>query len=183
MPITFECSCGRKFRTADENAGRSATCPDCRARLVVPAAALAAPPVRSPVLPPPVPVDELPARAGAAFDSQSEEVVPVPRRPADPPPYGRPRRDDPYNRDDDYGRRRPTYSRDDDIDRIVKRPPPARSGGPTNAGALAGMAMMAGAVVWFFGAGLLFDVWFFYPPILFVIGLITFFKGLASGRV
>ena len=50
----------------------------------------------------------------------------------------------------------------------------------TDKGAIAGILMMVGAVVWFFGAGLLFDLWFFYPPILFVIGFICFVKGLAN---
>jgi hypothetical protein len=42
--------------------------------------------------------------------------------------------------------------------------------------------MMLGAVVWFVG-GLFFDIIFFYPPILFVIGLVAFFKGMLSGNV
>ena len=37
--------------------------------------------------------------------------------------------------------------------------------------------MMVGAVVWF-GLGLLADRIFFYPPIMFVLGLISFIKGL-----
>jgi hypothetical protein len=40
---------------------------------------------------------------------------------------------------------------------------------------------MAVAVVWFI-AGLMNDFLFFYPPILFVIGLIAFFRGLARGE-
>src|SRR5439155_123979 len=83
--------------TADENAGRTATCPDCRTKLIVPAgeAVPAAPPQ---VLPPPVP-DEEPAAAPDPYGVQSEEVTPVPRRPADAP-YRRPRRDDPDARAD-----------------------------------------------------------------------------------
>ncbi len=165
MPITFECSCGRKFRTSDENAGRSATCPECRTRLVIPATAVAAPPAPTP---PPLPVDE----PADAYPVPSEEVASVRRRPADAPPYGRPR-------DDAPGRRRPYYGRDDITDRIVKRPP-IRQGGPTNAGALAGLAMMVGAVVWFV-VGLFLNIIFFYPPFLFIIGMIAFIKGLASG--
>ena len=42
---------------------------------------------------------------------------------------------------------------------------------------LGGAAMMIGAVVWF-GLGLAAGYIFFYPPILFVIGLGTLIKGL-----
>jgi hypothetical protein len=177
MPITFQCQCGRKFRTADENAGRSATCPDCRTKLVVPAAAVEAVPSAPPaVLPPP-----LPEEAPDAERIQSEEVVPVPRRPADAAPYGRPRRDEPYDRRDDYPRRRPDYRRDDIRDRIIRRPPPSSSSGMTGVGIFGGIAMMIGAVVWFVG-GMALGIFFIYPPILFIIGLIAFIKGLSSRR-
>lgn len=42
---------------------------------------------------------------------------------------------------------------------------------------VSGLLMMVGAVVWFV-AGLAFDRIFFYPPILFIFGLIAFVKGL-----
>lgn len=42
---------------------------------------------------------------------------------------------------------------------------------------LGGIASMMGAIIWFF-AGLYFGYIFFYPPILFVLGLIAFIKGL-----
>lgn len=61
-----------------------------------------------------------------------------------------------------------------------KAPAPEKSGGWWGT-ALGGVAMMVIAVVWFFGALLLADRIFFYPPILFIIGLVTFFKGLFSG--
>jgi hypothetical protein len=53
-------------------------------------------------------------------------------------------------------------------------------GGILNGGAIGGILAMIGAVVWFV-AGLAADVIFFYPPILFIIGLVAFFKGLAQG--
>jgi hypothetical protein len=46
-----------------------------------------------------------------------------------------------------------------------------------NSGVGGGILAMIGAVVWFI-AGLMNGVLFFYPPILFVIGLGAFFKGL-----
>ena len=39
--------------------------------------------------------------------------------------------------------------------------------------------MMVGAAVWFF-VGLAAGIIFFYPPVLFVLGIISFFKGLFS---
>src|SRR5579883_3034765 len=53
--------------------------------------------------------------------------------------------------------------------------------GVFNSGMLGGMLAMGGAVVWFV-AGLAMYVIFFYPPILFVIGLAAFFKGLMGGN-
>jgi uncharacterized membrane protein YvbJ len=47
-------------------------------------------------------------------------------------------------------------------------------------GVWGGVAMMTIAVVWFFGA-LSFGWVFFYPPILFLIGLYAFIKGLLTG--
>jgi hypothetical protein len=49
--------------------------------------------------------------------------------------------------------------------------------GGTGVGALA----MGGAALWFV-IGLMNDYVFFYPPILFVIGLVAFLKGLAKGE-
>ncbi len=43
-----------------------------------------------------------------------------------------------------------------------------------------GLLMMLGAVAWFVG-GLFAGYIFFYPPILFVLGLITMGKGFMSG--
>jgi hypothetical protein len=51
--------------------------------------------------------------------------------------------------------------------------------GSTNAGVLGGLLMMVIAVVWFvagFAAGRIF----FYPPILFIIGVVSTVKGMFS---
>jgi DNA-directed RNA polymerase subunit RPC12/RpoP len=49
-----------------------------------------------------------------------------------------------------------------------------------NGGVLGGMLAMVGAIVWFV-LGLQADRIFFYPPVLFVIGLVAVFKGLTQG--
>ena len=48
--------------------------------------------------------------------------------------------------------------------------------GILNAGVLGGLAAMVGAVIWFV-VGLFNDIIFFYPPVLFVLGLIAMVKG------
>jgi hypothetical protein len=56
-------------------------------------------------------------------------------------------------------------------------PPQPQSGSGEGIGTLlAGIGMMVGAVVWFVG-GLMFDIIFFYPPILFILGLVACVKG------
>ena len=70
-------------------------------------------------------------------------------------------------------RRRPRLHEDHDVRQT-------RSGRGTSSGVLTGVLMMAGAVIWFFGA-LALGRMFLYPPILFIVGLVTFIKGL-SGR-
>ena len=49
-------------------------------------------------------------------------------------------------------------------------------------GMLGGIVMMVIAAVWFFVA-LAAGVIFFYPPVLFVIGLYAFLKGLFTGNI
>ena len=51
-----------------------------------------------------------------------------------------------------------------------------------NAGIGGGAIMMLIALVWFCG-GLAFDYIFFFPPVLFVVGLIAFFKGIADNFI
>ncbi len=43
-----------------------------------------------------------------------------------------------------------------------------------------GVLMMVGAAVWFF-VGLAANVIYFYPPVLFIIGLVTVLKGFFDG--
>ncbi len=71
--------------------------------------------------------------------------------------------------------------------RIAYRRPVDRDDGPfeferkgTSAGLVGGLVMMAIAAVWFF-VGLAGGIIFFYPPILFIIGVIAAINGLVSG--
>jgi hypothetical protein len=57
------------------------------------------------------------------------------------------------------------------------KPQKRSADGEINGSLWGGIGMMVLAVVWFVG-GLFFDIIFFYPPILFIIGLVAFVKGL-----
>ena len=83
-------------------------------------------------------------------------------------------RDERDHRDDRDNRRRPRLSADDED--IRKTPRSGMSGG-----VLSGILMMLGAVVWFFGA-LALNWIAFYPPILFIVGFVTFIKGLTGSE-
>ena len=50
-----------------------------------------------------------------------------------------------------------------------------------NPSILGGLAAMIGAVVWFV-VGWFMGYIFFYPPILFILGLIGFVRGLMNGE-
>lgn len=36
MAISFSCTCGHKFRTSDQNAGKQTTCPNCKSSITIP---------------------------------------------------------------------------------------------------------------------------------------------------
>ena len=50
---------------------------------------------------------------------------------------------------------------------------------PVNASTFAGIGMILGALVWFFG-GLAMGIIFFYPPVLLVLGMISLGRGLTA---
>ena len=156
MPITFGCACGKQLRVADEYAGRRVKCPACGGATTVPE---------------PEPEFEV-------IEDPSEPIA------APPPPKARPvakptarRRAD--DDDDDYDdEERPRKKKK--WKKPKKRPAAATSSGDGGSGGVAGgLLMMVGAVVWFV-VGLAFDWVFFYPPILFILGLVAFVKGLAG---
>ncbi len=168
MPISLKCDCGRSFRLKDELAGRKVRCPACQTLLTVPdpkaeeeaVAALLADDADEPQEPP---------RAGIRAEPPSPEQ-PLPRpRPSD---ESSPRRA--------LAGPVPAASRE-------KRPPSRRAGSepewfarinPTTVG---GLLMMLLAVIWFV-FGLAVGIIYFYPPILFGLGVISLVKGLSGGN-
>jgi hypothetical protein len=169
MAIPLTCDCGRFLRIKDELAGRKVRCPECRDILTVPEPdwaregeeelldALPAEPARRE------------SRRRSAIQTQPswrETEAESSVLTAEPPPP-RPR-----------SRPLPERERPRREPRVV-----VEQGwfGNTNAGVLGGLLMILIAIVWFVG-GLMVGYIFFYPPVLLVIGIIAFVKGLTDGN-
>ena len=171
MSIEFKCDCGKTIRVKDDAAGRKIRCPACDEILRVPedsedaTALTAAPPKPRRRRDDDEDDDDRPRKSRRRDDYDDED-----NDEDDRPRKKRRRRDDDDDDDDDDYARPPRRSRSDR----------GGSGGqaPASAGATlgAGILMMIGAIVWFV-AGLFADIIFFYPPILFVLGIIATFRG------
>ena len=152
MAISVTCSgCDRTMKVKDDFAGQRALCPFCKAEVRVPTQERAG------------------EKSGYAFADADEP----PRRDDRDDEPRRPRR----REEDDEPRRRPRL-RDEDEDIPVRKR--KSSGGGTSGGVLSGVLMMVGALIWFFGGAALGVYFIIYPPILFIVGLVTFIKGLAG---
>ncbi len=157
MSIRFSCACGRSFNYDDSYAGASIECPSCRETQTVPRAG----------------TNTAPASDAGGDAIRGSLLADAGKKWGSP--QGKADADYDYGRDD-----RDPYSRRDFDRRLTREPPPATGGfGGINAGIGGGLAMMAIAIVWFCG-GLMFDYIFFYPAILFILGLIAFIKGLSN---
>lgn len=66
------------------------------------------------------------------------------------------------------------------VNTVAPAPRSERRSSGTSGTAIGGLATMVIAVIWFF-AGASVGVYFIYPPIMFVAGLVTFLKGLGGG--
>lgn len=173
MPIQMTCDCGKTLRVKDESAGKKVRCPGCQAILTAPNA--------EPIL---VDQDE---NEEFSHDEQTAVTTDSPR------PSSRSRRSDADDEDvptrrrrrdvddddevDEEPRRRKKKRHDDDDDDIDMedrrlRPPPDTSNMSPQAGIGLGIFLMVGSTIWCI-AGLAFDYFFFYPPILFIIGIVV----------
>ena len=177
MPIPLKCDCGRSLRVKDELAGRKVRCPVCKSVLTVPQA-------DQPLVVIPA---ESPSSGARASDSDPPPLVrrkypSTPEEDVDPEPKPVVRRKVPQaDPDEDNSPEPPRPPR-----RLKRRP--RRSGGglaleqgwfgSTNAGVIGGVLMMVIAVVWFVLGFIYLSRIFIYPPILFVIGIAAFIKGL-----
>ncbi len=176
MPIQWTCSCGKVLQAKEEFAGRRSRCPGCGEVQVVPQNEED----EAPAPPPP------PPRASAAQSAsgssrrrvvvEDDDDAPPPPPPPSPSPFA--------NLDEDEEPSEPKKKK--------KKKPLAtasRGGGVfgpesygMSKGVIGGLIMMLIAIVWFVG-GLACDIIFFYPPILFIIGLVAFVKGLFEGNL
>lgn len=190
MPFKQLCACGKTLLLKEEFAGRKVRCPNCKETMVASApeearaeevpeldveevAVTATPPLVTP--------------APASFEFEEDRPRSRPKRRDEEEDEGedddRPRRksrsrDEDEEEDDDRPRRRKRRDEDDDDDPRSKRLPPAPEINNTTPLATIGVGilMMFGAVVWFVG-GLFFDYIFFYPPILFILGIVAVVRG------
>jgi hypothetical protein len=201
MPITFNCACGTTLRVGDGLAGKQARCPKCQSAVTIPAADVD--PGFEVVDDPPPPRQATPALAKAA----SKTSPPADDRDDDRPSRRRTRDDE--EDDDRPSRRRPRDEEDDEDEGVVRRrrrraqddddddddrsrrrrrgkKREEHSGfwgtekGIINGGVGVGLLTMLIAVIWLV-VGLMAGWLFYYPPVLFVVGLIALIKGLVNG--
>ena len=159
--ITFNCSCGKVLQVKDEHAGKRVRCPECQEISV--------------------------AQAEPAFEVVDEDEAPL--------PIAKPTRAKSADEDEDDRPRKKRRDDDDDDDRPrrkkkklkSKKPPREEEAkhfgferGIANSGVAGGIIAMIVAVAWFV-IGFMNDRIFIYPPILFVVGVAAFIKGLMGG--
>jgi hypothetical protein len=191
MPIQIKCECGKSLRVKDEAAGKKVRCPGCKAILTAPEPEFVEPDEDTAVS-----LTQLPPKPAAKRDVAEDETFGVtagaPKaapwsksdddedEEVDRPRSRRRRRDQDDDEDEDRPRRKRKRRRDDEDedDRPRRRRPPRNPNAVnTQFGAIAaGILMMVGATVWCI-AGLAFDWFFYYPPILFIVGIVTVIRG------
>lgn len=193
MPITYDCSCGKTSRYKDEFAGKRTRCSACNTVFTIPGKSA----------PPQGLKREQPSHAKqsvrAIKKKAEEDDLEVIDDDEPPPPKRRRREDsdemmevvavDDEDEDDDRPRkRRPSRDEDEDSAEDLTLIPSKRkkrkkkrkddSSSVATASILGGIGMMVGAVVWFILGIVLIDRIFLYPPILFILGIVAFVKGL-----
>lgn len=152
MSIEVACACGQTYSYAEQFAGYAITCEKCGNSLTIPQPSPSAP---------------LALGQGRwAKVVRAEPVAPTApnANPNDPLAFADPT---------EAARERDRAFQARESGEAVE------SGGGGSGGLLGGLAMMGIAVVWFCG-GLMADIIFFYPPILFIIGLVTCFSGMGN---
>jgi len=165
MPITFGCECGKQLRVPDESAGKRARCPECGEVVSVPAGQFE-------------PVEEPPRKVAARVVSERDDEEERPRRRSrrnDEDDDDRPRRRS-RREDDEEDRPRKKKRKKKKVSRLNRDPEEAYQ---SNNKIMAGVAVMVIAVVWLV-AGLFFGWLFYFPPFLFLAGLIQVIVALAS---
>lgn len=178
--IRIRCpECSKPLQVSGGLAGKTGKCPSCGALMKIPVPsppAVAAPgPERKP------PVRKPPRRSG---ESQADPPGVPPRRPPIRSESASPPLQDPAT---NSGVPQIQVTEPDWSSTLKQRS--ASEGGlfapekkGIQAGVLGGVTMIAISLVWFFG-GLAAGIIFYYPPILFVIGLFALIQGLMTGNL
>lgn len=167
MPITFPCSCGKTLRVKDDLVGRWVRCPACKETANVPEAGLQPKPAFEVVEDEPAPPPRKRVKA---------ETAPLQLDDEEPPPRPRSRPDQEYDGPRKARKRQRARPKEEEPQGNF-----ALERGILNSGVPGGLLAMTIAAVWFIVA-IQNDYIFWYPPILFVIGLIAFFRGLTGSN-
>jgi hypothetical protein len=163
MPIAIACAqCDWKGKVADSNAGKKGKCPTCGEGIKVPTLEAEPDDVES-------------AAAAALLEGDDDTPSGKPYSYQTPQPYSLGANDPPKPIPTPKPERRAVP-----IDYKPKERE-RRSGLVISAGVVQGLLMMGGAAIWFF-LGLAADRIFFYPPILFVIGIVRLVGGLTGNE-
>jgi len=169
MPIAIQCGCGRSLRVKDELAGRKARCPNCNSVLAIPQPA---------------------AEKNSEEDAFTYLLAESPENPAPTRPQSR---EQAIRADEDRDLPAPAPSRSRSSHSEKKPGPqakprrasreydeePSRRGVSVNPAIITGLLMMVGAAIWFF-VGLAGGYIFFYPPVLFVLGIVSIVRGFTG---
>lgn len=169
MGISLTCACGRSLRARDEAAGRKVRCPNCGNVLAVPQPTKDVEDEALDLLLADSSAEDRPRQREPAETAERVQET-VRRRPETAPPPAS----------------RPSWARD------TAKPKPAkkirkerreRSGGgiAIHPSIITGVLMMAGAALWF-GLGLAAGYIYFYPPVMFVLGIGAAIRGFTGSE-
>jgi uncharacterized membrane protein len=161
MGIPVTCDCGRSLRVKDEAAGRKVRCPACGAAIAVPQPDTN-PDIEDEALDLLLAAPDRPASAPqpASAAAPDEEPPRSSSKPTVPPPAP--------HRPSNSPRPKPSARREKSEKRGLSI--------AAQRSIIVGLLMMLGAAVWFF-LGLAAGRIFFYPPIMFVLGIGAVIRG------
>lgn len=193
MAILFKCTCGKGLKVQDEHAGKKTRCVQCGTIVVIPKMQHEAPkaktasssPVKALLRPGPVKKTSAPLE-----DPEIEKTVKAQPRAK---PLRKPK-DEPLEPvevvEEEENDEDTALIDEDEEDKRPRKKKKRKKERPSQwdfsfersaaiSGVLLGILMMVGSVVWFV-VGLINNFIFFYPPILFVVGLVAVIKGLVG---
>jgi hypothetical protein len=168
MAFQIRCTCGKNLQVQDEWVGKKIRCANCSEVMTVSQPVVADKDDATEMAVSATPTKTSPASTGHEFEDD------------DRPRSKRRREEDEEDGDEDDWPRKRRRREEDDDDRL--RTPGRLPGHPNadnttpNASIGGGILMMVIAVVWFFGALSLGWI-FYYPPILFIMGIVAVVRG------